>query len=99
MATVRLKLDDKGQGAFLLSENNVELGKMIVELNSTELTVYHTEVIPEAEGKGYAKQLLAAMVSYVRDHNLHLIPLCPYVLSQFRRHPDQYTDVWHKQSV
>ena len=97
MATVSLKLDDKGQGAFFLSEANVELGRMVIGLDSTELTVYHTQVVPEAEGKGYAKQLLDTMVSYVRDHNLQVIPLCPYVLSQFRRHSDQYDDIWHKQ--
>lgn len=97
MASVSFKLDDKGQGNFSLSEANAELGKMVVGLYSTDLTVYHTQVIPEAEGKGYAKQLLDAMVSYAREHNLHVIPLCPYVLSQFRRHPDQYADIWLRQ--
>jgi uncharacterized protein len=36
------------------------------------------------------------MVDYAREHKLKVIPLCPYVNAQFRRHPDQYQDVWNK---
>jgi predicted GNAT family acetyltransferase len=53
-------------------------------------------VSPKAEGKGFAKMLLEAMVDYVRKHDMKVIPLCPYVHLQFRRHPEQYADIWLK---
>jgi uncharacterized protein len=56
--------------------------------------VYHTEVSALAEGKGFAKQLLDAMVAYAREHKLHVEPLCQYVRLQFERKPDEYRDLW-----
>ena len=94
MDGVELKLNDKGHGAFVFSDNGKQIGEMEVEVSQTHLTVFHTEVIPEAEGKGVAKKLLSEMVSYSRSHKLKVIPLCPYVHAQFKRHPDEYADLW-----
>jgi len=56
----------------------------------------HTEVDPAHEGKGIAHQLLDAMVAYARENKLQVVPLCPFVLAQFRRHPELYADLWHE---
>ena len=97
MADIRLTLNDRGWGAFKVYETTTEVGEMVIGIDKSELVVYHTQIIPEAEGKGYAKQLLDTMVIYARDHKLNVLPLCPYVLAQFRRHPDLYADIWNKQ--
>ncbi len=94
MNDVQLDLDDKGHGAFFISDQGKQVGEMEVLLAHGRLTVYHTEVVPEAEGKGLAKKMLTAMVDYARQHQLQVIPLCPYVHAQFRRHPDEYADIW-----
>lgn len=94
MVSVKTALDEHGKGSFKLYEESIELGEMVVSVNDRRLTVYHTEVAPETEGKGYAKQLLNAMVGYARAHHLQVQPLCLYVLAQFRRHPEQYDDLW-----
>lgn len=91
---VQLKLDDQGNGAFSISEGSRQLGEMVVRERDHQLTVYHTEVIAEAEGKGLAKKMLGAMVDYARTHQLQVIPLCPYVHAQFKRYPEAYTDIW-----
>jgi predicted GNAT family acetyltransferase len=36
------------------------------------------------------------MVGYARERKLKIIPLCPYVQAQFKRHPDTYADVWNQ---
>lgn len=94
MATIKTLLDERGNGSFKLYEGTIELGEMTVGIDDDKLTVYHTRVVPEEEGKGYAKQLLNALVDYARAHHLQVVPLCPYVHTQFQHHPEQYADLW-----
>lgn len=96
MPEVKLKLDEKQHGGFQLIENEIKIGEMVLSISGTILTVYHTEVDEAYGGKGYAKLLLDEMVSYVREHKYTVKPLCPYVFAQFKRHPDEYADIWEK---
>jgi uncharacterized protein len=96
MITVKLELDEQKQGAFNLYEDDKKAGEMVVNVDSVDITVYHTEVLPEYEGKGYAKLLLDALVAEARKTDKKIIPLCPYVHAQFKRHPQEYEDVWEK---
>ena len=96
MSEILLKLDSRGRGTFYMEENGVKIGEMVVGISGTALTVYHTEVSPEMEGNGFAKQLLDKMVSYAREKKLQVIPLCEYVNAQFKRHPNDFADVWKK---
>ncbi len=91
-----LVLNQLNRGAFLLEEDGEKLAEMVVAVDNENLIVYHTEVNPKAEGKGLAKILLNAMVSYARKKQLKVIPLCPYVHAQFKRHPEEFADVWTK---
>jgi hypothetical protein len=93
---VTLQLNEAQRGAFLIKDGNALLGEIVVSITGNELTAYHTEVSPEAEGKGLAKKMLAAMVDHARKNGLKVIPLCPYVHAQFKRHPEDYADVWKK---
>jgi predicted GNAT family acetyltransferase len=95
MDNVKLELNDKGRGAFIISENGEQLGEMVIGIAGTNLTVYHTEVDPKAEGKGYAKKLLADMVDYARKNKMKVTALCPYVHAQFKRHAAEYADIWN----
>ena len=94
MGAVQLKWDTGGKGFFEIEENGKRLGEMEVSVSGNRLTVYHTEVAPEAEGKGLAIKMLESMVAYAREQHLKVIPLCPYVHAQFKRNPDAYADIW-----
>jgi len=96
MEEIKLELDEKKHGAFNLYVEGKKLGEMTISLKPDLLTVYHTGVEPEGEGKGYAKKLLEEMTSYARANKLMVLPLCPYVHTQFKRHPDEYQDIWKK---
>ena len=93
MNGIKLDLNERGHGAFFLMDGDEQLGEMVISISSGNLTVYHTEVATKAEGKGFAKKLLVAMVDYARKNGLKVIPLCPYVHAQFRRHPKEYADL------
>jgi predicted GNAT family acetyltransferase len=94
---VQFKIENNGKGAFFVEEAGKRLAEMVVSISGSNLTVYHTEVSESLKGKGVSTQLLETMVQYVRDNNLKVIPLCPYVNVQFRRHRDKYDDIWNKE--
>lgn len=94
MEEVKLDFNEKRNGHFYINDNDEQIAEMQIGLSGDDLTVYHTEVSPKAGGKGLAKELLKAMVDYARKNHLKVIPLCPYVFAQFKRHPDEYADIW-----
>lgn len=81
-------------GEVQLFSDDKKAGKMDISVSDGKLRVYHTEVDAEYEGKGFAKLLLNQLVSYAKENNLRIIPLCPYVLAQFKHHPEEYAEVW-----
>lgn len=48
----------------------------------------HTFTPPAARGKGIALKLVEFMVQDARDTGFTIVPQCPYVAAQFRKHPD-----------
>lgn len=96
MEAVQLSLNEKGHGAFYIMQDEEKAGEMVISTSGGLLTVYHTEVLPQFGGKGLAKELLDALVAYAREHSMKIRPLCAYVHAQFKRHPQEYADVWLK---
>jgi len=94
MEQVELTLNEKKHGRFYINENDEQIAEMQIGISGNDLTVYHTEVSPDHEGRGLAKKLLTAMVEYARKNQLKVIALCPYVFAQFKRHPQEYDDIW-----
>lgn len=50
--------------------------------------VDHTFTPPEARGQGIAFELVKAIVADAREQGFTIVPQCPYVAAQFRRHPE-----------
>lgn len=94
MNEVKLYLDEKGDGDFFISETEQKIATMQIGIHGNELTVYHTEVSETYEGKGLAKKMMLTMVDYARKNNLKVFALCPYVFAQFKRHPEEFADIW-----
>ena len=94
MITIRLEPQTHGQSTFKAFEDDGLVGSMLVHVSGNNLNAMHTEVDRAHEGKGIAHQLLDAMVAYARENKLRVTPLCPFVLAQFRRHPELYADLW-----
>lgn len=97
MSKVQMKIDEKGNGAFFITDDEVQLAEMAFTLSDHTLTVLHTEVVEKAEGQGLAKDLLNDMVRYARENSLKVLPLCPYVHLQFKRRPEKYVDIWQRE--
>ncbi len=52
----------------------------------------HTEVDPTHQGKGLAGKLVGSALTTTREEGLKVDPICPYVATFIRRHP-QYADL------
>lgn len=66
----------------------VDGGLAFAEYHRTgeRITFTHTEVPPEAEGKGVAGEIVAAALAYAREQQLQVVPECAYVKSYLKRH-------------
>ena len=49
----------------------------------------HTEVPQSQEGHGLAAKLAAAGLEFARQNHLRVVPMCPYVASFLKKHPEQ----------
>lgn len=51
----------------------------------------HTEVPEALSGHGIANKLAQTALEYARAQQLTVVPLCPFVASYIRRHPEYQT--------
>jgi len=78
-ATHRFEIELDGQTAF--AEYSLVHGGIILP---------HT-VVPEAfEGKGIGGRLARYAMQYARDHELKIIPLCPFMAAYMTKHPETH---------
>jgi len=59
-------------------------------LSEDRITMFHTEVEPEYEGRGLGQELARAALNDVRRRGVGLVPVCPFIAAYVRRHPDDY---------
>lgn len=93
MNEIKQVMDNDSRGAFVIEAGEERIAEMAFGINKELLIVYHTEVDDRLKGQGIAQQLLDHMVNFARSHHYKVVPLCPYVNVQFRRHADKYGDL------
>jgi len=75
--------DEKG-GAFIYEVEGRKLAEMVyVMAGEAKLIIEHTEVDESLKGQGVGKRLLAQLVNYVREHEIRVLPLCPFAKATF----------------
>jgi predicted GNAT family acetyltransferase len=52
------------------------------------ITIDHTGVPREFRGSGIAQLLVDKMIADAQANGTKIVPLCSYVVAQFRRHPE-----------
>ncbi|VAW30709.1 Predicted acetyltransferase, partial [hydrothermal vent metagenome] len=48
----------------------------------------HTEIPAQLEGKGIGSALVKQVLQDIREKDLTLVPLCPFVALYIKRHPE-----------
>ena len=61
-------------------------------LNEDTIHFLKTRVPPELEGQGVASKLVKLALDDARAHQLTVVPICRFVTSYIRRHPE-YQDL------
>ena len=64
------------------------VSKIEYMLIGNKIILTHTEVPIELEGKGTGSLLVKLTLEEIAKRNLLLIPLCPFVASYIKRHPE-----------
>lgn len=72
----RFELTIAGHTAFIL-----------YKLAPGKITLVHTEVPEELEGKGAGNAIVEKTLRYIEESDNKLIPLCPFVYAYIKRHP------------
>jgi predicted GNAT family acetyltransferase len=57
-------------------------------LSGAVMTMTHTFVPPQLEGRGIAAALVAQALAYARSEGLQVRPACSYVARYMQRHPE-----------
>lgn len=57
------------------------------------ITLVHTEVDPDQEGKGIASRLAVAVLADVTGSDLTVVVRCPFIAAYVRRHAAEYPTV------
>ncbi|HEY8591949.1 MAG TPA: GNAT family N-acetyltransferase [Sphingomicrobium sp.] len=87
------------EGANMDVSNNEAKHQFEIDLgDTTAVAVYnllkgkimftHTEVPPEHEGKGIGSALIRAGLGYAREHQLQVIPICPFFAAYMKKHEE-----------
>jgi len=83
------QFNEEKKGVFKAIEETKLAGEMTyVWAGPDKIIIDHTEVNPDFSGKGVGKELVLEAVKYARDHQVKILPLCPFAKSVFDKNPD-----------
>lgn len=81
--------DETTHGAYRADVPGSDIAAELTwQARGTARIANHTFTPPEARGKGIALKLVEAMIADAREHGFTIVPQCPYVAVQFKKHPE-----------
>ncbi|WP_227284286.1 GNAT family N-acetyltransferase [Boseongicola sp. H5] len=81
------------KGRYVLQQDGAEAELTYSIASPTLIIADHTGVPDALRGTGAGEALVERLVADARAEGVRIVPLCPFVKSQFRRHPD-WADVF-----
>ena len=79
--------DNEAREQFEMVTDGI-LSRIEYKIMGNKIFLTHTEVPHELEGKGVGSKIVKAALEEVESRGLKLIPLCPFVASYIKRHPE-----------
>jgi uncharacterized protein len=88
-----LQEDEGSRGSFYIEENAKRRAELAYTWRAKDLiSIDHTEVDEDLEGKGVGSSLVHSAVEFAREKKIKFILYCPFTQTVFKRHPE-YRDV------
>ena len=86
--------EDNGKNGrfFYVDDRGTESEIEYVYAGPKKIIISHTGVSDNMRNKHLGKQLVDAVVAYARDHQIKIIPLCPFAKAVMTK-DDRYKDV------
>jgi predicted GNAT family acetyltransferase len=84
--------DAPGRARYEASVHGGLAGFVVYRREPGVITLVHTEVEPDYEGKGVGSALARAALDEARAAGLRVVPACPFVAGWIDHHPD-YDDL------
>jgi len=81
------------KGRYLIDHGNGVSELTYSILSPTQVIADHTAITPGHEGQGVGLALLKVFIEDARTHGFKIVPLCPFVNAQRRKHPE-WADVF-----
>jgi predicted GNAT family acetyltransferase len=80
-------IHNEAQNRFEVSQNG-HLAELNYQRVGAEIVFTHTSVPSALEGRGVGSALAKTGLDFARDHNLEVVPLCPFVKAYIERKPE-----------
>jgi predicted GNAT family acetyltransferase len=80
--------DNSAESRYELLVNGLVRGTLNYRAGPESITLVHTEVDPELEGRGLGSRLVRDALEDIRGRGLRVVPVCPFVTSYLERHPE-----------
>ncbi len=77
---------------FEILRDGEVLGHAAYQKTDQMIIFTHTEIDPSYEGQGLGGHLVRSALDQVRDSDLKVLPICPFVQAWMSRHPE-YQDL------
>jgi predicted GNAT family acetyltransferase len=78
-----------GRGRYVMYLPDGSEGEMTYQRrDAATIIADHTGVPPQYRGQGIAEKLVATAMGHALDKGHKIVPVCSYVVAQFRRHPE-----------
>ena len=84
--------DNAADRRFELTLDGQLAGFVVYRDQNGTRALVHTEVDPAFKGQGVGSKLAAGVLDQLRDRGEQIIPICPFITSYIRKHPE-YVDV------
>jgi uncharacterized protein len=84
--------DSSAESRYELLVDGLVRGTLHYRVGPEAITLIHTEIDPELEGRGLGSRLVRDALEDIRRRGLRIVPVCPFVRSYLARHPE-FTDL------
>jgi uncharacterized protein len=81
-------IDSRSLRRYELRHGETVVGFIAYQMEPGGVVLLHTDVDPVVGGRGFGSRLVAGAFKDIRARGLSVVPICPFVSSYLRRHPE-----------